>query len=126
MNRWKGLKDLLHEAIDKGSTAIEDVHTEIARRPFDVLEKVPPLRRPTQLVRVVHDIVVHGGYGAVRLANDVANAAAAKLIDTVGPACTMEPGGMTEPGGTTAPADTTEPADATEAFASPDSTPQSG
>jgi hypothetical protein len=79
----KGLKDLVQDAVDAGSNLIQEVHHELADRPFDLLEQVPPLRAPTRSVRVVHDVAVDAGYGLVRLINRLAGSAAELAIDAL-------------------------------------------
>jgi hypothetical protein len=68
-NRWHGLKDLVQDAIEHGSTAVEQVHKATAARPFDILEQIPAVAGPTRIVRVVHDVSVTTVYSAIRLTN---------------------------------------------------------
>lgn len=69
IDRWRGLKSLLQDVVEHGSRAVERVHLETARRPFAVLELIPPIAAPARVVHVVHDVVVTTSYGAVRLVN---------------------------------------------------------
>ncbi|PTL75746.1 hypothetical protein [Vitiosangium sp. GDMCC 1.1324] len=71
MKKWRGLKDLVQDAVDKGATAVEQVHKRTAARPFELLEKVPPLTAPVRGVHGLHDLAVSGSYGMVRLVNRV-------------------------------------------------------
>ena len=67
--RWHGLRALVHDAIEHGSTAVEQVHKATASRPFDILEQIPAVATPTRAVRVVHDVTVSTVYSAIRLSN---------------------------------------------------------
>lgn len=67
--RWHGLKDLVQDAIEHGSTAVEQVHKATAARPFDILEQIPVIATPTRIVRVVHDVSVSTVYSAIRITN---------------------------------------------------------
>jgi len=67
LSRLRGLKDLLVDAVDHGTGAIEKVHVGTAKRTFDVLEAIPGVDEPTKLVHEVHDASVHGVYTTVRL-----------------------------------------------------------
>jgi hypothetical protein len=67
--RWHGLKDLVQDAIEHGSTAVEEVHKATAARPFDILEQIPAIATPTRIVRVVHDVSVSTVYSAIRITN---------------------------------------------------------
>ncbi len=67
--RWHGLRALVHDAIEHGSTAVEQVHKATASRPFDILEQIPAVATPTRVVRVVHDVTVTTVYSAIRLSN---------------------------------------------------------
>ncbi|WNG46929.1 hypothetical protein F0U60_24465 [Archangium minus] len=77
MKKWRGVKTLVQDAVDKGSTAVEQVHMRTAAVPFKLLEKVPPLTAPVRGVHAVHDLAVSGSYGMVRLVNRVAG----KVLD---------------------------------------------
>ena len=81
----KGLKNLLHDVIDKGSTAIQEVHQELADRPFNVLERLEPIKGPVQVVRSVHDSVLRVSYDSVRSVNRVVAGAADKLMEVTNP-----------------------------------------
>ena len=41
MDRWKGLRALLTDAVEQGTSAVERVHRATAARPFDVLDHIP-------------------------------------------------------------------------------------
>ncbi|MEM1023137.1 MAG: alpha/beta hydrolase [Myxococcota bacterium] len=69
--RLLGVLELLGEAVDEGSSAIQRAHEAIAERPYDILEDIPPLRAPTRLVRAGHFAVLRGTYGAIRGINDL-------------------------------------------------------
>ena len=42
----RGLKDLFVSAVNGGTTAVEEIHSAIARRPFEALELDPVTRVP--------------------------------------------------------------------------------
>jgi hypothetical protein len=77
MKKWRGVKALVQDAVDKGSTAVEHVHKRTAAVPFELLQKVPPLAAPVRGIHEVHDLAVSGSYGMVRLVNRVAG----KVLD---------------------------------------------
>jgi len=83
MSRLKGLTDLLQDAVDRGTVAIQQVHSEIASRPFDLLQQVPPLDAPARAVRRIHDVVVARTYTSIRLVNQLVHVAADAAIDAV-------------------------------------------
>ncbi len=83
MERWRGLKDLVQDAIDQGSTAVEQVHQQVARRTFDILEYVPPLAEPARRARLLQEAVIGGAYDAIRLVNRVVGAVAGAVMDVV-------------------------------------------
>jgi len=61
------VKDLVQETVDRGVTAVEEIHQTIAGLPFDVLEAAgmpDPLRLRDRQRRVIGVV-----YGAVRDAN---------------------------------------------------------
>ncbi len=83
MSRLRGVKDLLQDGVLHISTTVERVHKNIAKRPFDILESIPGVDVPTRGVRVVHDTIVSGVYGSIRLVNRLAGSAADLVIDAV-------------------------------------------
>ena len=69
MKRWRGLKALVQDAIEHGSTAVERVHKATAARPFSILEQIPVVAAPTRCVRLVHDATVSTVYLSIRFGN---------------------------------------------------------
>ena len=69
IQRWRGLNALLRDGVDQGSRAIETLQLEVMRRPCQLLERIPPLTVPVKSVRTVHDAVVSGVHGTLRLVN---------------------------------------------------------
>lgn len=67
--------ELLTDAVGRGASAVQEVHEAIASRPYDVLEHVPELAKPTRVVRAVHFGILRGSYKAVRVVNELVGAA---------------------------------------------------
>lgn len=67
--RWLGLSALLGDAVENGSKAVERIHMATARRPFKIIESIPPLAAPTHLVHEVHDVIVTSTYKQIRFWN---------------------------------------------------------
>lgn len=67
LRRLRGLKSLVQDAVMEGSKAIERVQLATAARPFWVLERIAPLAKPARQIHVIHDVLVSGTYGLVRL-----------------------------------------------------------
>src|SRR5512132_120857 len=80
MERWRGLKSLLVDAVEHGSRAVERVQKETARRPFEILAKIPPLEVPVKGIHVLHDTAV-GGHGIIRLVNKAVGGTIDVVID---------------------------------------------
>jgi hypothetical protein len=83
MKRWRGLKDLVEDAVVHGSAAIQTVHQAVARKPLLIIERVPSLAPPARTVRVVQDLFIEGTYGAVRLVTRAVGSAAGAIIDAL-------------------------------------------
>ena len=65
MNRLRGLRALLEDAVEHGTTAVERVHRATAARPFDILDLIA--RRAGGARRSpVHDATVAGVYETIR------------------------------------------------------------
>jgi len=81
MDRWRGLRALLEQAVEHGTTAVERVHLATAARPFDVLAHIPPVAPGARGVRLIHDATVAGVYEAIRQVNRLVGATLAVAID---------------------------------------------
>lgn len=83
MNRWRGLKALVVDAVEHGSRAVEHIQKETARRPFAILEQIPPLRAPAKGIHEIHDTAVAGVHGMIRLVTKVVGGTLDVVIDVV-------------------------------------------
>jgi hypothetical protein len=83
LKKWRGLKDLVQAAVDKGATAIEEVHRHTSARPFELLEKVPGIAAPVRGVRQLHDLAVAVTYGMVRWVNRLAGKTVDVALDAL-------------------------------------------
>jgi hypothetical protein len=75
--RWRGLKDLVQDAVDRGAAEVEKVHRESVRVPLQLLARVPRLAGPARAVAGIADTALAATYGTVRLATRAAGAIAA-------------------------------------------------
>jgi hypothetical protein len=66
VKRWRGLVALVRDGVEHGSRAVERVHLEIAERTFTVLEAIPVVSAPTEVVHVVHHTIVRSVHAVVR------------------------------------------------------------
>ncbi len=89
MKRIRGLKSLLQAAVEHGSRAVEAVQIEVAKTPFDLLEKVPPLKVPVAGVRLLYNTGVGTTHTMIRLVNKVVGDTLDVVLDQVEPS----PGG---------------------------------
>lgn len=83
LNKLRGLKNLVRDAVENGATAIEQVHLATARRPFAVLEQIPGIAEPARGVQQIHDAVVATSYGAVRAVTRAVSQAADLALDVI-------------------------------------------
>ena len=67
LDRWRGLKALAQAAVENASSAIARVQKDTARRPYAILELLPPIGGPTRGIHLVHDAVVTSVHGTIRL-----------------------------------------------------------
>ena len=81
LERWRGLKALAQDAVEHGSRAVERVQMETARRPFAVLEAIPPLAPTARGVHMAHDAYVAGVHVAIRTVNGLVGIAVDVAID---------------------------------------------
>jgi hypothetical protein len=71
LQRWKGLSSLVGDAVEHGSKAIERIHMATARRPFEIIERIPAIGAPTKVVHGVHDAIVTNTYNQIRFWNSL-------------------------------------------------------
>jgi len=83
MERLRGLKQLVQDAVDHGSRAVEQIQKETAKRPFDLLEQIPPIKAPVHGIRTIHDTTVTVVHRLIRLSNRIAGEAVDALITRV-------------------------------------------
>jgi hypothetical protein len=79
IGRWRGLVALVGDAVEHGSRAIQRVQIETARRPFTILEHVPPIAAPAKIAHAAHDLSVTFVHGTIRAVNAVAG----KTVDVI-------------------------------------------
>ncbi len=74
MKRWLGLKDLVEDAVEHGSFAVERVHQHVASTPLRLLAQVPPLAPAARQVISLQHGMISVTYELVRSANRLAGA----------------------------------------------------
>jgi len=79
----KGLKDLVKESIDKGSTTAEDVTKSIAGLPFETLAKIGPLADSINGLKELQDESIGKVYDMIRSVNQQVNELADNMLEKV-------------------------------------------
>ncbi len=69
MRRWKGLKALVHDAVDHTTRLIEEGHESVARTAMVVLDQVEPVRDVARSVNDARRVVTSGVLASVRAVN---------------------------------------------------------
>ena len=67
--RWRGLVAIIGDAVEHGSTAVERIHMATAKRPFQIVEQIPPIAAPAKVVHGIHDTIVTNTYKQIRWVN---------------------------------------------------------
>ena len=83
LRRWRGLKQLVENAVENGSIAIERLQKETARRPFTILESIPPLAVPVRGIHELHDQIVSAVHGSIRITTRVVGQCVDVVLDTL-------------------------------------------
>lgn len=86
MKRARGLKDLVIDAVEHGSRAVEKVQIETAKVPFDLLEKITPLKVPVAGVRLVYNTSISNVHGMIRLITKVTGDTVDAVLEGIRPA----------------------------------------
>ncbi|MEO8874345.1 MAG: hypothetical protein ABI461_02060 [Polyangiaceae bacterium] len=79
--RWKGLKNLVADAVVHGSSAVEKVHLATTNRTFAVLEALPGIELPAKPLHIIHDLSVKSVYGTIRAVTAVVSGVIDVAID---------------------------------------------
>jgi hypothetical protein len=80
-SRLRGLRALVEDVVEHGSSAVERVHLATAARPFVVLEHIPATATVARGVHVAHDTVATTVYRTIRAANRLVGTVAGVAID---------------------------------------------
>jgi hypothetical protein len=75
-----GIRALVQDAIDKGATTVEEVHTTIAAMPLEALKKVEPLRGLAEAAEAVTMASIGNVYDTIRQVNEQAGEVAKQLL----------------------------------------------
>jgi hypothetical protein len=81
--RWRGLKSLVVDAVEHGSRAVERLQKEAVKKPFALLEQIPPLAVPAKGIHEIHDVTVSAVHGIIRLVNRVTGETLDVVLDVV-------------------------------------------
>jgi methylphosphotriester-DNA--protein-cysteine methyltransferase len=68
-NSTKGVRELIHDAVDSTTTTVQNIHQAIANAPFDALAEVDGLARLARDLHETQDRVVSAVYDTVRKVN---------------------------------------------------------
>ena len=77
----QSLAELVAETVDKGATAIEEIHKSFADLPLKLLEESEFLRKPAREVRRLQDRTIGAIYDVVRNTNRRVAKLVSYLID---------------------------------------------
>ena len=70
MSRRKSVPELVHDAIERGATSVEEIHKSIAALPLKVLEELGVLPHAAREIEKVQDHSIAAVYDALRKIND--------------------------------------------------------
>ena len=80
MEKLNDLQEFVQVTIDKGITSVEGVHKAIAEMPFELLEKITPIKGVAQGVKEIQGNTIGTVYESIRLVNEKAGEIAARLL----------------------------------------------
>lgn len=69
MRRWRGLKALIHDAVDRTTELVEEGHESTSRTVMAVLGSIEPLAEPARVVDGVRRLTTAGVLGTIRAVN---------------------------------------------------------
>jgi hypothetical protein len=74
------LTELVHEAVEKGATSVEEIHRAIADLPLDILERLELFEGTVTEVRRVQDQTLGAIYDLIRGLNDEVSKIASEAL----------------------------------------------
>ena len=89
--RWRGLVAIIGDAVEHGSAAVERIHMATAKRPFQIIEQIPPIAAPTKVVHGIHDAIVTNTYKQIRWVNAQVQKVAQVALQPTPPAADPAP-----------------------------------
>ena len=84
LTRWRGVVDLVVDAVEHGSGAVERVHQWTAKKPFQLLGALPRLARPARAVGLAQSAAIAATYETVRQVARVAGVAVRLGLEVAG------------------------------------------
>ncbi|MFO0559262.1 MAG: alpha/beta fold hydrolase [Polyangiales bacterium] len=90
MRRWKGLKALVHDAVDHTTRLIEEGHESVARVAMAVLDQVEPVKDVAHTVDDARRVVTSGVLASVRAVNRAVQVASDAVIDVAAQAASVD------------------------------------
>lgn len=76
MKRWRGLKKLIHDAVDHTTDIVEGAHEMVSRQTLGRLEKIPPLAGTARALKAAHWAATAPVFAAIHGIN--------RVVDVVG------------------------------------------
>jgi hypothetical protein len=77
----QSLAEMIEEAVDKGATAVEEIHKSIADLPLKLLEESELVRKPAREVRRLQDRAIGAIYDVIRDTNRRVAKLVSELVD---------------------------------------------
>ena len=68
-NSTPGIRELIHDAVDKTTVTVQNIHKVIVNAPLDALAKADAFEESARQLRETQDTAVKAVYGAVRKIN---------------------------------------------------------
>ncbi len=75
-----GIRALVQDAIDRGATTVEEIHTQIAALPLDALKQVGPLEGAATAAEDLTNRSIGAVYDTIRQVNDQVGDVARDLL----------------------------------------------
>ncbi len=78
--KLEGLNHLVHDGVHAAVSETEKVHSEFARYPYAILERITPIAMPVRVIEFVQTSITGLVYRSIRLGATVASTAAAVTL----------------------------------------------
>lgn len=83
LQRWRGLKALVADAVEHGSRAVEKLQLDAFGRVTSIVQIVPGVEAPAEVTRAVHATIVRSTHASIRAVSRAVGGVLDEVLDVI-------------------------------------------